>query len=184
VEERVSMILSLRAYYKFPLYRTPEDYQRGVGGASPRFDSRRPPKFWFDPAARNPQAPRKISYDVIAYDGRTPVLLDGQRPFVEPMLLSREEAGTVNIPPDVTNFPGADAPEVPMPLRALEPWAKLEMGGAGAHGGGIGVLHVWDTRTPEPILLVGVMEAKLDRILTLVESIEARLIEARLAARL
>jgi hypothetical protein len=41
---------------------------------------------------------------------------------------SREEAATVNIPPKgtgTTNVPGADVPEVPVPLRPLEPNEEL-----------------------------------------------------------
>jgi hypothetical protein len=48
------------------------------------------------------------------------------------MLLSKAEAGTVNIPLKASaNEPGAGAPEVPVPLRKLEPEEYLDFGFGG-----------------------------------------------------
>ena len=45
-------------------------------------------------------------------------------------MLTKEEAGSVNIPPkgpNVSNVPGSDVPEIPPPLRALNANEELFM---------------------------------------------------------
>ena len=49
-------------------------------------------------------------------------------PALDALVLDRDEAANVNIPPSgtgATNIPGADRPEIPVPLRPLEPNEEL-----------------------------------------------------------
>jgi len=113
---------SLDKLYLFPYYQTREDYRRAMGEEPPAWDPHRPPKYWFDPNAR--QSPRRnVVYDNVlaTSDSGSPLVGPDGKPMLDVLVLSKEEAATVNIPPkDVTNVAGADRPEVPCPLRALE----------------------------------------------------------------
>jgi len=121
---------SITNLYLFPTYATREDYQKATGQEPPAWNRYRQPKSWFDPNARQSTS-RRIVYDyALASDpGNGVPLIDSQgRPQLDALVLDREEAATVNIPPKglgMTNVPGADAPEVPAPLRALEPNEEL-----------------------------------------------------------
>lgn len=117
---------SLSKLYLFPTYQSREEFRSATGADAPPFDPRRPPKYWLDPAAASKTA-RTIIYDrVLAVDdGGKPVAGPDGNPFMEPMALSKADAGSVNIPPSATNVPGADVPLVPVPLRALEPDEQL-----------------------------------------------------------
>ncbi|MBM3740315.1 MAG: hypothetical protein FJW39_31560 [Acidobacteria bacterium] len=104
----------------FPVYATVEDFQKATGNPAPAFDASRAPKLWFDPkAAESPR--RNVVYDNVVALGPQGQPLTGPdgKPALEPMLLSREHAATVNIPPRLANVPGANVPEVPVPLRPL-----------------------------------------------------------------
>lgn len=109
--------------YLFPVYQTREAYQQATGMEAPPYDPTKPIKSWFDPkAAENPS--RKIVYDrviALADNGAPLASLDG-KPVLEPLLMDRPIAATVNIP-----VKGRDIPdqvptgfEVPVPLRALD----------------------------------------------------------------
>jgi hypothetical protein len=111
--------------YLFPYYQTREQYQQANGVEPPKFDGSRAPKLWADPAAKN-SVRRNVAYDrVISYAANGSLLFDdNDSPMLEGLVLSREEAATVNIPPKgqgVSNIPGADKPEIPPPLRSLTP---------------------------------------------------------------
>lgn len=109
--------------FQFPYYQTREDYQKATGQEPPKFDGSRPPKYWADPEAKN-TARRNMVYDrVIAYySNGSPASDENGNPQMEALVLNRDEAATVNIPPKgigMANIAGADRPEVPPPLRAL-----------------------------------------------------------------
>jgi hypothetical protein len=111
--------------YLFPYYQTREQYQQVTGVEPPKFDGSRAPKLWADPAAKN-SVRRNVVYDrVISYAANGSLLFDeNDSPMLEGLVLSKDEAATVNIPPKglgISNIPGADKPEVPPPLRALTP---------------------------------------------------------------
>jgi hypothetical protein len=113
----------LEKLYLFPYYQTREDYQKATGQEPPKFDGTKPPKYWFDPAAKD-STRRNIAYDqIIAYAvSGSPLFDENGKPMLEMMMLNKDEAGSVNIPPKglgQANIPGADKPEVPPPLRAL-----------------------------------------------------------------
>ncbi len=113
--------------YLFPYYQTREDYERSVGQAPPPWDPNRPPKYWFDPNARQ-STRRNVVYDFViaTSESGTPLVGPDGKPMLDLLVLPKEEAATVNIPPKhVANVPGADRPEVPCPLRALEPDEEL-----------------------------------------------------------
>ena len=117
------MISSLDTLFLFPYYSTREDYQKATGHVAPPWDPKRPPKYWLDPKAI--ESPRKIVvYDnALAVSENGTLLRDDQgRPAMEALVLPKEIAATVNIPPkgpNSVNIPGADQPEVQMPLREL-----------------------------------------------------------------
>lgn len=125
---------SLDKLYVFPYYQTREDYRRAVGQEPPPWDPNRAPKYWFDPNARQ-STRRNVVYDLVIATSETGSALVGPdgKPMLDLLVLGKEEAATVNIPPkDLTNVPGADRPEVPCPLRPLEPNEELffDFGGA------------------------------------------------------
>lgn len=116
-------ISGLDTLFLFPYFSTREEYQKATGQAPPPWDPKRPPKYWFDPKAMD--SPRRIViYDsVLAVSENGTLLRDDQnRPAIDTLVLQKEIAATVNIPPkgpNSTNIPGADQPEVQMPLRSL-----------------------------------------------------------------
>ena len=113
----------IESLYLFPYFQTREDYQKATGVEPPKWDSTRPPKYWFDPAAKD-STRRNVTYDqVIAYSASgSPLFDDKGNPTLEMMMMNKDEAAGVNIPPQglgIANVPGADKPEIPPPLRAL-----------------------------------------------------------------
>jgi len=118
---------SLDKLYLFPYYQTREDYRRATGQEPPPWDPNRPPKYWFDPNARL-STRRNVVYDCVIATSESgkPLMGPDGKPMLDFLVLTKEEAATVNIPPkDVSNVPGADKPEVPCPLRPLEPGEEL-----------------------------------------------------------
>lgn len=118
---------SLDKLYLFPYYQTREDYRRATGQEPPPWNPNRAPKYWFDPNAAQSQR-RSVVYEYALATSETGAPLVGPdgRPMLDVLVLSKDEAATVNIPPkEVTNVPGADRPEVPCPLRPLEPDEEL-----------------------------------------------------------
>lgn len=110
----------------FPRYQTREDYRQATGQEPPPFDPNRRPKYWFDPKAKDSQR-RNVVYDnvlVVSEFGKPLPGADG-KPMLDVMTLPKMEAATVNIPPQGTNIAGADAYEVPMPLRTTEPGEEM-----------------------------------------------------------
>jgi len=112
--------------YLFPTYATREEFREATGQEPPEWNPYRQPKSWFDPKAKN-SATRKLVYEpVLATPPETGAVLAGLdgKPAFDALVLDRDEAANVNIPPKgtgMTNVPGADQPEVPGPLRPLEP---------------------------------------------------------------
>ncbi len=111
--------------FLFPYYSTREEYEKAIGRPAPPWDATKPPKYWFDPKAS--EAPRKlVIYDsVLAISENGTILRDSEtssHPQMDMLVLTKEQAATVNIPPKGLNaghIPGAEKPEVPMPLRPL-----------------------------------------------------------------
>jgi hypothetical protein len=109
--------------FLFPYFQTREEYQAATGIEPPKFDSTRPPKYWFDPAAKDATR-RNVTYDqVIAYAASgSPLVGEDGQPLLELMMLNKDDAAAVNIPPKglgFANIAGADKPEIPPPLRPL-----------------------------------------------------------------
>ena len=109
--------------YVFPYYQTREDYEKATGVKPPLFDGRKPPKYWFDPSAKDATRRNVVYEQIIAYAPNGAALADENgKPFLDVLLLTKEEAAGVNIPPKgvgQANIPGSDVPEVPPPLRPL-----------------------------------------------------------------
>ena len=123
----------LSPLYLFDVYQTRADYREAHGVDPPPFDPTRPPQHWYDPdAAKRPG--RVVMYErVLAMDERgQPLLGPAGRPYLEPLVLPRMDAATVNIPyKEAANEPGTDQPTVPVPLRALYEDEELALGWAG-----------------------------------------------------
>jgi hypothetical protein len=118
----------------FPVYETREEYREATGVEPPPFDSNKPVKLWFDPSALR-STKRKLVYEnVAAYaENGAPLIGSDGNPALEPLLIDRQEAGTVNIPSERewSNW-GID---IPVPMRPLDPGEELYF----QYGGIIGV---------------------------------------------
>ena len=119
----------LKSLYLFPYYQTREDYQKATGQEPPPWDARRAPKYWCDPKARE-STRRNVVYDFVLATSQSGSPLAGPdgKPMLDLLVLTKDEAATVNIPPKgpgVANIPGSDLPEAPCPLRPLEPNEEL-----------------------------------------------------------
>lgn len=131
------MIKPLSSLYLFPVFQTREDFARVMGTAAPPFNPARPVKSWFDAEARK-SSRRSVVYDnaIAMADSGRPLADENGHPYLEPLLLDREFAATVNIP--VKDFSGRiqETPtigfEVPVPCRELAPGESLffAIGGA------------------------------------------------------
>jgi hypothetical protein len=106
--------------YLFPVYMTPSFYKQATGKEAP-WNPNHPPKYWEDPnAVLSPR--RNVVYDLaLVYDEKGyPVAGPDGKPMLDVLLVPKDEAASVNIPPQGTNVPGAEVPAVPVPLRPLE----------------------------------------------------------------
>jgi len=111
---------AIERLYLFPYYADRDAYEQALGEEPPPYDHKRAPKRWFDPKAKDATR-RNVVYDQVLATSQSGTTLVGPegKPVIDVLVLLKEEAATVNIPP-----PGAaraDLPEVPMPLRPLEP---------------------------------------------------------------
>lgn len=116
-----SPVKGLETLFLYPYYPTREAYEKATGQPCPAWNPNLPPKYWFDPKA--PEATRRnVAYDntlVYSLDGT--ILADAAgKPMLDILVLPKEQAAAVNIPDKsrgAANIPGADRPEVPVPLR-------------------------------------------------------------------
>ncbi|MBI4903755.1 MAG: hypothetical protein HY820_08975 [Acidobacteria bacterium] len=119
---------SLENLHLFPVFQTREAFKQATGQEPPPFDPAKDFKAWFDPQAAA-STKRKIVYEnVIAYadNGRPLVDVDG-KPLLEPLMIDREFAATVNIAPKgpgILDLVGTGH-EIPVPLRAPDPEEEL-----------------------------------------------------------
>lgn len=145
----------LSSLYLFPVYQTREEYLAKTGKAAPMFRTDKPVKSWEDPSAAT-SLKRKIVYDnVLAFTDQGLPLGDAQnKPFFEPMLIDREDAVVVNIPPKDFSGRQQEIPsagnEVPVPCRALRMGEELEFSG---FGGLVMVTSEVDRSTPTSFTL-------------------------------
>ena len=111
---------SIENLYLFPVYNCTDDYQRGTGQAAPAWDGTRLPKFWFDPTATDSLTRNVVYNSVLALDNNGKEMTDANgKIMLDVLMLTKQEASTVNIPPPFGNVPGATAPPVPCPMRPL-----------------------------------------------------------------
>jgi hypothetical protein len=122
---------SISNLFLFPVFGTREEYQRATGQEAPAWNPYRRPKYWFDPAARDSRTRRIVYTQALA---EPPIAGPDGKPMLDALVLDRDEAATVNIPPKgpgTTNTPGAGEPEIPCPMRPLEPNEELAFDFAG-----------------------------------------------------
>jgi|HigsolmetaAR201D_1030396.scaffolds.fasta_scaffold19733_3 hypothetical protein len=127
----------IQELYLFPYYRTREEYKRATGKEAPPYKPYKPRKHWFDPAAAN-SANRYITYPhaiVTKADGVTPAIGPDRKPVIDQLILLKEDAAELNIPP--TEPVAADEipvilPEIQVPLRPLDPREELDFAFGGA----------------------------------------------------
>lgn len=168
--------MDIRNLYLFPVFQTREDYRNQTGQDAPLYDENRDIKSWYDPTAAAHPRP-KITYDrVIALgdDGRSPAVDDQGQPFFEPLVIERDWAARVNIPPkaigQVPDRP-TTGKEVPVPCRALRPteFLKLQFGGT---------LALVDTASEEfqqqPDQVMARVLARLDEMNTKLDQVLAK----------
>ncbi len=129
-------VASVTDLYLFPYYPTQEEYKIATGKDAPPYLPYKPRKYWLDPQAAA-SAKRYITYDralVTRDDGFTPMVGDDGNPVVDQLILTKEDAGAVNIPPTKMYEPGEQPPSTPIvqcPQRALEPGEVLQFDFAG-----------------------------------------------------
>jgi len=116
-----SPVKGLDTLFIFPYYQTREAFEQATGRPCPPWNPNLPPKYWFDPKAAE-STRRNVVYDntlVYSLDGT--ILQDAAgKPMLDVLVLTKEQAASVNIPDKsrgAANIPGADKPEVPVPLR-------------------------------------------------------------------
>ena len=132
----------LDTLYIFRQFQTREEYEQVTGKPCPPWTPTKPPKSWFDPDAAS-STRRNIVYDnVVAYSANGSALKGvDNKPMLESLVISRDDAVIVNIPPKgpgTANIMGADVPPVPVPIRALEKNEELFFG----IGGGVFVRNL------------------------------------------
>jgi len=111
---------SISELYLFRVFGSREDYQRVTGEEPPAYDPNRPPKFWFDPKALT-STRRTIAYDpVLATTNEGVPFSDQGKPMLDILLLTKEEAASVNIWHNQSGQPQPHLPPVPVPLRELQ----------------------------------------------------------------
>jgi hypothetical protein len=114
-------VKGLDSLYIFPYYMTREAFEQATGRPCPPWNPNLPPKYWFDPKAAE-STRRNVVYDntlVYTLDGTIVQDANG-KPTLDVLVLTKEQAANVNIPDKrlgAANIPGADRPEVPVPLR-------------------------------------------------------------------
>lgn len=118
----------LNQLYLFPVYQTRADYKAATGKEPPPFDPTRPSQHWFDPeASKSPK--RILVYDrALAIDEKGYPKRDANgKPYLEPLVLPKTEASTVNIPyKEAANEPSSGLPDVPVPCRELHDDEELD----------------------------------------------------------
>lgn len=127
----------------YPYYSTREQFEQSTGLPCPPWDKTRRPKKWFAPEANDSPEDFVMFEHVLATDmkvsGRALSGPDGN-PFTKSLILPKEIAATVNIPPTTANVEGSGVPEYPCPVRALEPNEELFF-----DPGGFGLVAVKNT---------------------------------------
>jgi hypothetical protein len=132
-----SPVSGLAELYLFPYYATQEAYKLATGQEAPPYQPFKPRKYWFDPAA-NQTSKRYMTYDhavVTSADGYTAAQGPDFKPYTDQLILLREDSASVNIPIERLHAAGevvVVAPEVQVPIRALEEGEELAFGLGGA----------------------------------------------------
>ena len=116
-----SPVKGLDSLYIFPYYQTREAFEQATGRPCPAWNPNLPPKYWYDPKAAESTRRNVVFDNTLVYSLDGTILQDtAGRPTLDVLVLPKEQAASVNIPDKklgAANIPGADRPEVPVPLR-------------------------------------------------------------------
>lgn len=130
----------LESIYRFPVYRTREQYKAATGKEAPAWNPNKPIKSWEDPAKPPADEDGFVQYLMIGVgpDGKTPGVKDG-KPYLRLTRIKREDALTVNLAPKAFDGSAQDPgslsamadKEVPVPCRPLGQDEDLAFGWGG-----------------------------------------------------
>lgn len=86
-------------YSRFKVYADRREYKKLTGLEPPPFREDLPVKHWIDPAASSSKAPKLVYQNVFMTRDDGVIVLDGDKPVYEPLILTREFAASVNMLP-------------------------------------------------------------------------------------
>jgi hypothetical protein len=116
-----SPVKGLDTLFIFPYFQTREAFEKATGRPCPPWNPNLPPKYWFDPKASESTRRNVVYENSLVYSLDGTILQDANgRPMLDVLVLVKEQAASVNIPDKTlgaANIPGADKPEIPVPLR-------------------------------------------------------------------
>ena len=90
----------LNANPPFPIYKDRKDYKERTGQEAPPYSPDRPLKFWADVNAGADGAPEVVYLNNIMLKSDGYWFLRNGAPTTKPLVLTAEEAQTVNLPPE------------------------------------------------------------------------------------
>ena len=110
----------LSDFYVFPMFATQADFEKATGLTCPPWNPNKRPKRWADPkpvdSGMEVDGVSQALYRVL-----DPGTMETGGIRTKLILVSLADAVAVNLPPLLANVPGADQPEVPVPLKDLSP---------------------------------------------------------------
>lgn len=108
----------------FKRYQSPQQYVESTGKLCPPFDVKRPPKYWqddFTSAEYKTIAGKVVLYhQTLAMAGYHAAVGTDGKPYMEPLILQKTDAASVNIPEPGGMVTEDVQPEVPIPCRPLK----------------------------------------------------------------
>ena len=124
----------LTASSAFPACVDRADYKRKTGKEAPDYDRTRDLKFWWDASAGEDGLPEVIYQNNIMLRADGTWALRNGAPVTKPLVMSVEEAKTVNLPPEDitggTQVPPAGTKTIACPFRDLQQDEVLSIAGA------------------------------------------------------
>jgi hypothetical protein len=115
--------VNLESARAFPMYGTRAKYKQATGVDAPPFDSTRKIKRWMDLTAGADGFPEVVYQNTLMLNASGEFISRNGVPIVRPLVLTVEDAKTVNLPAEDVNGYTAiqpeNLPEIQCPFRAL-----------------------------------------------------------------